>query len=61
MIVHGQQTTYFAWVGDNKVKVILMEKFLLEKIERIAGKEEPAGYQHFLHYPQSFQKAIDDH
>ena len=31
-------------------------KFVLEKKENIVGKGENAGYQHFLLFPQCFQK-----
>ena len=39
-------------------KVIHKAKFVLDKIENIVGKEENAGYQHFLLFPQGFQKAF---
>ena len=32
-------------------------KFVLERVENIVGKGENAGYQHFLLFPQCFQKA----
>ena len=32
-------------------------KFVLERVEKIVGNGENAGYQHFLLFPQSFQKA----
>ena len=35
-----------------------MAKFVLDKSENIMGKKENAGYQHFLHFPQCFQKAF---
>ena len=35
-----------------------MATFVLDKTENIVGKEENAGYQHFLLFPQCFQKAI---
>ena len=35
-----------------------MPKFALDKIENIVGKEENAGYQHFLLFPQCIQKAL---
>ena len=35
-----------------------MAKSVLDKIEKIVGKEENAGYQHFLLFPQCFQKAF---
>ena len=33
-------------------------KFASESVEKIVGKEENAGYQHFLLFPQCFQKPI---
>ena len=44
--------------ADDKLRVIQMTKFVLDKIENIVGKEENAGYQHFLLFPQCFQKAL---
>ena len=32
-------------------------KFALGRLENIMGKEENAGYQHFLLFPQCFQRA----
>ena len=32
-------------------------KFGLGRVENIVGKGENAGYQHFLLFPQCFQKA----
>ena len=34
-----------------------MQKFFLGCAENIAGKGENAGHQHFLLFPQCFQKA----
>ena len=31
-------------------------KFVLKRVENIVGKGENAGYQHFLLFPQCFQK-----
>ena len=31
--------------------------FIFDRIENIVGKGENAGYQHFLLFPQCFQKA----
>ena len=31
-------------------------KFVLGRLENIVGKEENAGYQHFLLFPKCFQK-----
>ena len=30
---------------------------IFDRVENIVGKKENAGYQHFLHFPQGFQKA----
>ena len=40
-------------------KIILTQKlkFVLGRVENIVGKGENAGYQHFLLFPQCFQKA----
>ena len=48
----------FKAFANDKLKVIQMAKFVLGKIENIVGKEENAGYQHFLLFPQCFQKAL---
>ena len=39
-------------VADNKFKVIQVGKFFLDKMKNIVGREENAGYQQFLFYPQ---------
>ena len=44
--------------ADEKLKVIQMAKFVLDKTENIVGKEENAGYQHFLLFPQCFPKGF---
>ena len=44
--------------ADDKLKVIQKAKFVLDKIENIVGKEENAGYLHFLHFPQCLQKTL---
>ena len=41
---------------DNKSKVAKIMKIFLVKVENIVGHMENAGYQHFLHVPQCFQK-----
>ena len=35
-----------------------MAKFVLDMIENIVRKEENAGYQHFLLFPQCFEKVF---
>ena len=43
--------------ADDKINVNQKQKFLFGWVENIAGKGENAGYQHFLLFPQCFQKA----
>ena len=43
--------------ADDQIKVIENLKFLLWREENIVGKGENAGYQHFLLFPQCFEKA----
>ena len=33
---------------------------IFDKVENIVGKGENAGYQHFLLFPQWFQKSFQD-
>ena len=42
--------------ADDKINVTQNLKFVLEREENIVGKGENAGYQHFLLFPQCFQK-----
>ena len=42
--------------ADVKMNVTYKQKFFLELKENIVGKGENAGYQHFLLFPQCFQK-----
>ena len=42
--------------ADNTINVTQKQKFFLELVENIVGKGENAGYQHFLLFPQCFQK-----
>ena len=42
---------------DDIINVAKMVKFVFDRLENIVGKEENAGYQHFLLFPQCFQKA----
>ena len=42
--------------ADDKITVTEEMKFVLGRLENV-GKGENAGYQHFLLFPQSFQKA----
>ena len=43
--------------SDNKVNATNMMFPVFDKVENIVGKGENAGYQHFLLFPQCFQKA----
>ena len=43
--------------ADDKINVTQKLKFAFGKVENIVGKGENAGYQHFLHFRQCFQKA----
>ena len=44
--------------ADDKSNVTQKLKFALGRVENIVGKGENAGYQHFLLFPQYFQKAF---
>ena len=46
----------FKAFADDKIKVTQKFKFTFRRIENIVGKGENAGYQHFLLFPQCFQK-----
>ena len=43
---------------DNKLNVTEKLKFVIGTVENIVGKGENAGNQHFLLFPQCFQKAL---
>ena len=42
--------------ADDEINVTEKLKFVLGRVENIAGKGENAGYQHFLLFRQCFQK-----
>ena len=42
---------------DGKMSMTLKLKFVLGRVENIVGEGENAGYQHFLLFPQCFQKS----
>ena len=44
--------------ADNKLNVTQNVKVVFQRIENTVGKEENAGDQHFLLFPQCFQKAF---
>ena len=56
------QTTIFGLdqiqaLADDKLHVARIMISVSDRVENIVGKGENAGYQHFLHFPQCFQKA----
>ena len=42
--------------ADDKMNVAKMMIYLFNWVENTVGKGENAGYQHFLFFPQCFQK-----
>ena len=57
-----QTTKIFDWTklkafADDKINVNGKLKFWFGRVENIVGKGENAGYQHFLLFPQCFQKS----
>ena len=44
--------------ADDQLNVTQNVKVVFHRIENIVGKEENAGYQHFLLLPQCFQKVF---
>ena len=44
--------------ADDKINVTENIKVVFHRIGNIAGNEENAGYQHFLLFPQCFQKTF---
>ena len=42
--------------ADDKINLVEKLNLVLEKVENIVGKGENACYQHFLLFPQCFQK-----
>ena len=43
--------------ADDIINATEKLKFVLGRVENVVGKGENAGYQHFLLFPQCFQKA----
>ena len=44
--------------AEDKINMTQKLKFFLGKIENIVGNGENAGYQHFLLFPQCFQRLL---
>ena len=49
--------TIFKAFADDKPNLAKMMTFVFNRVENFMGKGENAGYQHFLLFPQCFQKA----
>ena len=45
-------------IVDDSINAAVKIISLFDRVETIVGKEENAAYQHFLLFPQCFQKAI---
>ena len=43
-------------VADSDSNVSNMAKFVFDRVEKIVGKGENAGYQHFVLFPHCFQQ-----
>ena len=43
--------------ADDKINVAQMMISVIDRVENIVGKGKNAGYQHFLLFPQCFQKS----
>ena len=48
-------------VADDKFIEAQTLKLVFRRVENIVGKGENAGYQHFLLFPQYFQKSLSYH
>ena len=46
----------FKAFADDNLNEAKMAKLFFDRVENIAGKGENAGHQHFLLFPQCFQK-----
>ena len=44
-------------LADEKINVTEKLKFVLRRVENMVGKGQNAGYQHFVLFPQCFQKS----
>ena len=44
--------------ADDKIKVLKMMIFVFDRVAKIVGKGENAGDQHFLLFPQCFQRTF---
>ena len=53
----GSLKVRIVWQRLHKINQAEKLKFVLVRVENIVGKGENAGYQHFVFFPQCFQKA----
>ena len=44
-------------LADHTISVTVKLRIVIDRVENIVGNGENAGYQHFLLFPQCFQKA----
>ena len=44
--------------ADDKINVTYVTNFVMGRVGNIVGKGENVGYQHFLLFPQCFQKGL---
>ena len=44
--------------ADDKINVAWMMISVFDRVENFVGKGENAGYQHFVLFPQCFQKTV---
>ena len=44
--------------ADDELNVAEMRIALFDRVENTVGKEENAGYQHFLLFPQCFSRTL---
>ena len=42
--------------ADDSLNVVQIMEFAFDRVENIVGKGENAGHQHFLLFPQCFEK-----
>ena len=57
-IVEKSEILTFKAFADDKFRVAKMMNFVLDRVGNIVGKGENAGNQHFLLFPQCFQKLL---
>ena len=56
MLLNSSPNDKIEGFADDKMNVTWKLNFVLGRVENMVGKGENAGYQHFLLFPQCFQK-----